>query len=241
MRISKQSTANTLEMLEGVKAEIARVQVNLPDHMELVASSDDSLFIREAINAVYQTIGVTTMLVSIVILAFLGTLRTMLIPAITIPGVPGRPRSSRWPPSVIPSISSPCSHWFCASAWWWTMRSWCSRTSIAVSNKVKPPLLAAYNGARQVAFAVIATTAVLVAVFTPIIFLQDNMGVIFRELAVTISAAVIFSSVLALSLTPVMCAKAAHRQDTRQCLHPPGGSKLHPLRSLLSDPAASLS
>ncbi|MCB1685832.1 MAG: efflux RND transporter permease subunit [Pseudomonadales bacterium] len=78
--------------------------------------------------------------------------------------------------------------------------------------KGEPPLLAAYNGARQVAFAVIATTAVLVAVFTPIIFLEDNMGVIFRELAVTISAAVIFSSVLALTLTPVMCAKLLSRK-----------------------------
>ena len=51
--------------------------------------------------------------------------------------------------------------------------------------KGEQPLLAAYKGARQVAFAVVATTAVLVAVFTPIIFLQDNLGVIFSELAVT--------------------------------------------------------
>ena len=69
------------------------------------------------------------------------------------------------------------------------------------------PLLAAYNGTRQVAFAVIATTAVLVAVFAPIAFLQDNIGQIFSELAVTVCAAVIFSSVLALSLAPMMCSK----------------------------------
>ncbi|MCB1685394.1 MAG: efflux RND transporter permease subunit, partial [Pseudomonadales bacterium] len=85
LRISKQSTANTLEMLEAVKAEIVRVQETLPAHMSLIPSQDDSLFIRETIDAVYQTIGATTVLVSFVILAFLGTLRTMLIPAITIP------------------------------------------------------------------------------------------------------------------------------------------------------------
>ncbi|MFV2089249.1 MAG: efflux RND transporter permease subunit, partial [Pseudomonadales bacterium] len=71
-----------------------------------------------------------------------------------------------------------------------------------------------YRGARQVAFAVISTTAVLVAVFSPIIFLEDNLGVIFSELAVTISAAVIFSSVLALSLTPVMCSKFLTKKTT---------------------------
>ncbi|MEE8079213.1 MAG: efflux RND transporter permease subunit, partial [Pseudomonadales bacterium] len=73
MRISKQSTANTLQMLEAVKAEIARIRATLPPHMDLIPSSDDSLFIREAINAVYQTIAITTVLVSFVILAFLGT------------------------------------------------------------------------------------------------------------------------------------------------------------------------
>jgi multidrug efflux pump len=81
----------------------------------------------------------------------------------------------------------------------------------------EPPLLAAFNGTRQVAFAVIATTAVLVAVFAPIAFLQDNVGRIFAELAVTVCAAVIFSSVLALSLAPMMCSKLLKpsRQETQ--------------------------
>jgi multidrug efflux pump len=71
----------------------------------------------------------------------------------------------------------------------------------------EPPLLAAYNGTRQVAFAVIATTVVLVSVFAPVAFLRDSIGRIFAELAVTISAAVVFSSVLALSLAPMLCSK----------------------------------
>jgi multidrug efflux pump len=79
----------------------------------------------------------------------------------------------------------------------------------------EPPLVAAYNGSRQVAFAVVATTAVLVAAFTPIMFLQDNMGVIFSELAVTVCAAVVFSSVLALSLTPMMCSKFLKKSEKR--------------------------
>jgi multidrug efflux pump len=69
------------------------------------------------------------------------------------------------------------------------------------------PLLAAFNGTRQVAFAVIATTVVLVSVFAPVAFLRDSIGRVFAELAVTIAAAVIFSAVLALSLSPMMCSK----------------------------------
>jgi multidrug efflux pump len=206
MRISKQSTANTLAMLEAVKEEIVRVQANLPEHMELMPSQDDSLFIREAINSVYQTIAITTVLVSIVILAFLGTFRTMLIPAVTIPVC------------LVSAFIALALFGFSVNLITLLALVLCiglvvDDAIVVLENiyrrieKGEEPLLAAYKGARQVAFAVIATTAVLVAVFTPIIFLEDNLGVIFSELAVTIAAAVIFSSVLALSLTPVMCAK----------------------------------
>jgi len=73
--------------------------------------------------------------------------------------------------------------------------------------KGEAPLLAAFNGSREVAFAVIATTLVLIAVFVPIVFLQGNIGRLFTEFAVAISAAVAFSSLAALSLTPMMCSK----------------------------------
>jgi multidrug efflux pump len=69
------------------------------------------------------------------------------------------------------------------------------------------PLKAAFLGAREVAFAVIATTLVLVAVFMPITFLEGDLGKLFKEFAVTMSAAVLFSSIVALTLTPMMCSK----------------------------------
>ncbi len=210
--IVKQSTANTLATLEAVKAEIARVNETLPEHMDFIASSDDSLFIREAIDSVYQTIAITTVLVSLVILAFLGTLRTMIIPAVTIPICLT---------SAFIALAA-----FGFSVNLITLLALVLSIGLVVDDAIvvlenihrriekgEPPLLAAYRGARQVGFAVIATTAVLVAVFTPIMFLKDNVGVIFAELAVTISAAVVFSSVLALSLTPVMCSKLLRKRD----------------------------
>lgn len=204
--ISKQSNANTLQTLESVKAEIDKVAAGLPAHMQFIASSDDSLFIREAIDSVYQTIALTVGLVSLVILVFLGNLRTMIIPAVTIPVC------------LISAFVALAGFGFSVNLI--TLLALVLSIGLVVDDAIvvleniyrriekgEAPLLAAYKGARQVSFAVIATTAVIVAVFTPIMFLQDNVGVIFRELAVAICAAVIFSSILALSLTPMMCSK----------------------------------
>ena len=204
--IVKQSTANTLEALEAVKEEIARVNESIPEHMRLTTGSDDSVFIREAVNSVYRTIAVTTVLVSLVILVFLGSLRTMAIPAVTIPVC------------LVSAFIALASFGYTVNLI--TLLALVLSIGLVVDDAIvvlenihrrieegEPPLVAAYRGARQVAFAVIATTAVLVAVFAPILFLTDNIGVIFGELVITITAAVVFSSVLALSLTPVMCSK----------------------------------
>ena len=204
--IIKQSTANTLGTLETVKAEIVGLNETLPEHITLSTGSDDSVFIREAINSVYRTIAVTIVLVSLVILAFLGSLRTMIIPAVTIPIC------------LVSAFIALAAFGFTVNLI--TLLALVLAIGLVVDDAIvvlenihrrieegEPPLVAAFNGSRQVGFAVIATTAVLVAVFTPIMFLTDNIGVIFGELAVTIAAAVVFSSVLALSLTPAMCSK----------------------------------
>jgi multidrug efflux pump len=204
--IVRQSTANTLEVLETVKDEIDRVNASLPEGMSLVASTDDSAFIREAINAVFTTIVLTIVLVSGVIFVFLGSLRATLIPAVTIPVC------------LVASFMALVAFGYSVNLI--TLLALVLCIGLVVDDAIvvlenahrrveegEPPLLAAYNGARQVAFAVIATTAVLIAVFVPILFLTGNVFRIFQELAVTVGAAVAFSSVLALSLTPMMCSK----------------------------------
>ena len=192
--IVKQSTANTLEVLEAVKLEVERINQELPDGISLIYSSDDSLFIREAINNVYQTIGLATVLVGIVILVFLGSLRTMFIPLLTIP--------------ICLVSAFTVLAIFGYSVNLITLLALVLSIGLVVDDSIvvlenihrrielgETPLLAAYKGVRQVSFAVIATTIVLVAVFVPIIFLTDNVGRIFSELAVTVAAAVIFSSI----------------------------------------------
>ncbi len=210
MGIVKQSTANTLEVLRATNAKAEAINAGLPDSMNLFASSDDSVFIEAAINSVYVTLALTMLLVSLVIYLFLGTVRAMIVPAVTIP---------------ICLISSFIGlSLFDYSVNLITLLALVLAIGLVVDDSIvvleniqrriedgEPPLLAAFNGSRQVAFAVVATTVVLIAVFVPIAFLKGNLGVIFAELAVTIGTAVIFSSVLALSLTTMMCSKLLNK------------------------------
>jgi multidrug efflux pump len=206
MGIIKQSTANTVAVLDEVKQVIKRINKELPPGMSLVASTDDSLYIRAAIDSVYMTILETTILVSVVILLFLGSLRAMWIPVVTIPIC------------LVSSFIALAAFGYSINLI--TLLALVLSIGLVVDDYIvvqenihrrveegEAPLLAAFNGSRQVAFAVIATTVVLVSVFAPIIFLKDNMGQLFSELAVTICAAIIVSAVLALSLTPMMASK----------------------------------
>ena len=176
--VIKQSTANTVEVINGINEEIERINADLPEGMVVTKNADDSVFIREAIKSVYLTISITTVLVGLVIFAFLGSFRAMLIPVTTIPicltaafivlAVFGYTINLVTLLALVLSIGLVVDD------------------SIVVLENVhrrieggEAPLLAAFNGTRQVAFAVIATTAVVIAVFAPIAFLQDNIGRIF--------------------------------------------------------------
>jgi multidrug efflux pump len=212
--IIKQSTANTVEVLDKVKAEVDRVNANLPPGMKLITSGDDSLYIRAAIQEIYWTIAITTALVAFVIFVFLGSIRATLIPLVTIPVC------------LIATFS--VLSLFGYSINLITLLALALSIGLVVDDAIvvlenahrrveagEAPLLAAFSGTRQVAFAVIATTVVLVSVFAPVAFLKDSIGRVFAELAVTIAASVIFSAVLALSLSPMMCSKLL-RSSTRE-------------------------
>jgi multidrug efflux pump len=212
--IIKASTANTVEVLDAVKAEVDQVNSGLPEGMRLITSGDESLYIRAAIDEIYWTIGITTVLVGFVIFVFLGSIRATLIPLVTIPVC------------LIATFS--VLSLFGYSINLVTLLALALSIGLVVDDAIvvlenahrrieegEAPLLAAFNGTRQVAFAVIATTVVLVSVFAPVAFLRDSIGRVFAELAVTIAAAVIFSSVLALSLSPMMCSKLL-RSSTKE-------------------------
>ncbi len=160
---------------------------------------------------VYHTLVEAVVLVLVVIWVFLGSARAALIPAVTVPVCLIASFIALYAFDFFRSTCSPCWRWCCVSAWWWTTPSWWWKNIQRRIDLGEPPLVAAKRGTGQVAFAVIATTAVLVAVFVPVGFLQGNTGRLFRELAVALAAAVAISAFVALTLTPMMSSSCCAR------------------------------
>jgi len=210
--IVRQSGANTLAVANAVKAAAAEMAPGLPDGMTISVGSDDSMFINEAIKKVYETLAEAAVLVVLVIFLFLGSWRATLIPAVTVP---------------ICLLGSLAVLWmFGFSINLLTLLALVLTIGIVVDDAIvvlenvyhrieegEPPLAAAYNGARQVGFAVISMTLVVCAVFVPVMFIAGQTGSLFRELAVAMIGAIAFSGFLALSLAPMLCSKLLRHEN----------------------------
>ena len=211
--VVKQSTANTIEVARNVKALTVKLNQNLPEGMSIEQSYDASIFIEEAIKEVYFTLFVAIGFVVLVIFLFLGNLRAMLIPAVTVPV------------SIVATFIVINALGFSINLL--TLLALVLAIGLVVDDAIvmlenivrrmqekgETPLVAAYRGARQVGFAVIATTLVLIAVFVPITFLQGDIGRLFTEFSLTIAAAVSFSSLVALTLSPMLASKLLKRNS----------------------------
>ncbi len=210
--IVRQSGANTLAVADAVKKLADQMRPTLPEGMTVTIGSDDSQFIKEAIKKVYETLGEAAVLVVLVIFLFLGSWRATLIPAVTVP---------------ICLLGSFAVLWMCGfSINLLTLLALVLSIGIVVDDAIvvlenvyhrieqgEPPLAAAFNGARQVGFAIISITLVVCAVFVPIMFIAGQTGLLFRELAVAMIGAIAFSGFLALSLAPMLCSKLLRHEE----------------------------
>lgn len=210
--IVKQSKANTLDVARAAKAQIAKIEASLPDNIFIVPSYDSSIFIEASIDEVYETLAIAMMMVVIVIYLFLGNVRATLIPAVTVPV------------SLIAAFIVMYALGFSINLL--TLLAMVLAIGLVVDDAIvvleniyrriemgEPPILAAYRGAREVGFAVIATTLVLISVFVPLVFLEGNIGRLFTEFALAIAAAVAFSSFTALTLSPMMASKILTKRE----------------------------
>lgn len=210
--IIKQSLANTLDVARLAKQEMAVVNQNLPPHMRLAQSYDGSVFIEAAVHEVYLTLGVTVVLVGLVMYAFLGSMRITLIPFLAVPT------------SLIGTCIILFSLGFTINLL--TLLALILAIGLVVDDAIivvenayrrvemgEPGLVAAFRGTRQVAFAVIATTIVLVAVFLPVTLLEGDVGRLFSEFAVAMAAAITLSAFVALTLTPMLCSKIMQHNE----------------------------
>jgi len=204
--IVKQSTANTLEVGRAVHAEIPKLNASLPDGMKMQVAFDRSLFIEESIQSVYAAIAEALILVVLVIFLFLRTWRATLVPFLTIPV------------SLIGAFFLLYTMNFSINIL--TLLGMVLAIGLVVDDAIvmleniyrrieegMEPFKAAIEGSREIAFAIVAMTLTLVAVFTPLAFITGNTGRLFSEFALSVAGAVVVSGFVALTLTPMMCSR----------------------------------
>ncbi|MBL6857392.1 MAG: efflux RND transporter permease subunit [Pelagibacteraceae bacterium] len=204
--IYQQSDANTIKVANGIKKKIKEIKSTLPPGTELEVSFDRSNYIKAAIKEVYKTLIIALILVTIIIYLFLGNIRALIVPIIALPV------------SLISTFLS--IYIFDFSINLFTLMALVLAIGIVVDDAIvmlenivrrielgDTPLVAAYKGAKQVSFAIIATTVVLVAVFVPLVFIKGITGVLFTQTAITLASAVVISSFVALSLSPMLASK----------------------------------
>ncbi len=212
--IEAQSKANVLEIVKGVRAEVTKLQAEVPPGSSLMVNVDNGIAIEAALREVLIAVVFAFLSVLLVIFAFLGNLRTTLIPAVTIPV------------SVIASFMAMSALGYSINVL--TLLGVVLAIGLVVDDAIvvlenihrraelgENPIVAAVNGSREIGFAVIATTLTLVAVFVPISFLPGDIGRLFREFGLTLAAAVLFSSLIALTLTPMMASKLPAAADAK--------------------------
>ena len=204
--IYQQSDANTIAVANGIKKKIEEIKPSLPPDTVLEVSFDRSNYIKAAIYEVYKTLFIALILVTIIIYLFLGNVRALIVPLIALPV------------SLISTFLSIYIFGFSINLF--TLMALVLAIGIVVDDAIvmlenivrriemgDSPLVAAYRGAKQVSFAIIATTVVLVAVFVPLVFIKGISGVLFTQTAVTLASAVVISSFVALSLSPMLGSK----------------------------------
>ncbi len=204
--IYARSGASTVELSNDIKEKIEEVKKTLPGDLNLEIAFNRATYIGEAINEVYKTLIIAFILVVIIIYLFLGNLKAVIVPAIALPV------------SLIATFLG--LYIFDLSINIFVLLSFILAIGIITDDSVimtdaiyrriengETPLVAAYKGSKQITFAIIATTLILVAVFLPLIFIEGIAGTLFKETAIALSFAIVVSSFVALTLSPMLGSK----------------------------------
>lgn len=213
--VVKQSDANTIDVVDGVRGTFEALRVDLPAGVELEAAFDSSKFIRQSIRDVSQTIVEASLLVILVIYVFLRSFRATFVPAVVIPV------------AVLGSFIVLNALGFTLNTL--TLTGVTLAIGLVVDDAIvvleniarwveegTAPLEAAQRGMQEISFAVVAATVSAVAVFLPLTFLSDETGRLFREFAVTVAGALAVSGFVAVTLSPALCALLLRRGSSER-------------------------
>jgi HAE1 family hydrophobic/amphiphilic exporter-1 len=219
--IIRQAAANTIAISDGVRAAVDELNASLPDGVDLRVTSDDAVFIGEAINEVEITLFIATLIVIAIIYVFLRSARVTFIPAVTVPIALVGTLAAMWLVGFSINIM--------------TLLALVLATGLVVDDAIVVienisrqralglgPRAAAVHGLRQVFFAVLATTATLTAVFIPISFFPGIAGRLFAEFGFVLAFAVTLSCFVAITLSPMLASRLIGSHELEPSRNPVG-------------------
>ncbi|MEZ5442394.1 MAG: efflux RND transporter permease subunit [Lysobacterales bacterium] len=226
--VVKTATANPLDVARGVRELLPRITETLPPGMQVRVAFDSTIFIDASIQEVYWTLAEATALVVLVIFVFLRSLRATLVPLVTIPV------------SLIGAFAVMFALGFSINTL--TLLAMVLAIGLVVDDAIvmlenihrhiemgKTPLQAALDGSREIAFAVVAMTITLAAVYVPISFSTGQTGKLFVEFALTLAGAVLVSGLVALTASPMMCSRLLKANTHESRFHEIGERALNRL------------
>ena len=212
--IYARSGASTVELSNQIKKKINEIKPSLPDGLNLEIAFNRATYVGTAIQEVYKSLIIAFVLVVLIIYLFLGNLKAVIVPAIALPV------------SLIGSFLG--LYIFDLSINIFVLLSFILAIGIITDDSVimtdaiytriekgETSLVAAYKGSKQITFAIIATTLILVAVFLPLIFIKGISGTLFRETAIALSFSIVVSSFVALTLSPMLGSKFLSKKEKK--------------------------
>ena len=221
VNIQRQPGANTIQVVDRIKQLLPQLKANLPSGLDVSVLTDRTVTIRGSIRDVQFSLMLTIALVVMAIFLFLRNLRATIIPSVAVPL------------SLVGTLGVMYLLGFSLNNL--TLMALTIATGFVVDDAIvmienifryleegETPLKAALKGAKQIGFTIISLTVSLIAVLIPLLFMGDVVGRLFREFAITLSVTILFSAVISLTLTPMMCSRLLKRQSeqNRSRLYP---------------------
>ena len=230
--VVRQSKANVVEVADAVHAELPAIQRSLPPGVELHMAFDGAVFVSRSIKEAQETLLITAVLVIVIIFVFLANVRATLIPALAIPV------------SIVATFAVLNAAGYSINSL--TLLGLILAIGIVVDDAIivlenayrhqeelhKDPETAAIDGTKEITTAVIATTIALLAVFSPLLFLTGATGRLFNEFGMAVGGSVLISGIVALTLTPMVCARILRVSHRESRFHAAVGRVLNGVSSL---------
>jgi multidrug efflux pump len=215
MMVTKQPDANIIETVDHIRAVLPQLQASVPPAMKLVVAQDRTTTIRASVHDVEKTLLISVLLVVLVVFAFLRNVWATVIPGVAVPlsllGTFGVMYLLGYSLNNLSLMALTVSTGFVVDD-----------AIVVIENITRyleagwHPMRAALQGAREIGFTVLSMSTSLVAVFIPILLMGGIVGRLFREFAVTLTAAILISLVVSLTTTPMMCSKLLRSQNDKK-------------------------